>query len=132
MAIPTVEQYMTRVPYTIERTACLDDAHKLMRRHQIHHLPVLEAGALIGLLSMSDLHLLESLDDIDTATVPVDDAMTEKPVTAPPSASLFEVAAQMASLRISSVVVVRDDAVVGVFTTHDALIALVHRWKDER
>jgi CBS domain-containing protein len=58
--------------------------------------------------------------------------MTEKPVTVKPDTSLLAAAAQMAALRIGSVVVMRDEAVAGVFTTHDALIALVHRWKDEQ
>jgi acetoin utilization protein AcuB len=131
MSVPTVEHYMSRIPYTIQRDATLSEAHKLMRKFQIHHLPVMEGEELVGLVSTRDLHLLESLKDVDPDDVPVEDAMSEKPYTVPETESLLSVAAHMANKRIGSAVVVRKGEVVGVFTTHDALLALVHRWKAE-
>ena len=62
---PTVELYMTAPAYTIGPEQPLSAAHALMRAHAIRHLPVLEDGALVGLLSLGDLHLLETLDGVD-------------------------------------------------------------------
>jgi acetoin utilization protein AcuB len=129
---PRVEQYMSHVPHTIERDATLQQAHQLMREHRIRHLPVLEGGALVGMVSRSDLHLIESLKDVEPAAVPVEDAMTAQPYTVAPDAGIDEVAAHMAAERIGSAVVVDAGRVVGVFTTTDALMAFVELSKQSR
>jgi acetoin utilization protein AcuB len=57
----TVAEFMTRSVVTIGREAKVAHAHKLMRAHKIRHLPVIERKKLVGLVSMHDLHLLETL-----------------------------------------------------------------------
>jgi acetoin utilization protein AcuB len=121
---PTVELYMTAAPITIEHDQPLSTAHELMREHTIRHLPVLEHGALVGLVSLGDLHLIETLDGVDPREATVGDAMRENPYTASPHAPLRRVAAEMAARRISSTVVVDRDRVVGIFTTVDGLRGL--------
>ena len=126
---PTVDQYMSRIPHTIEGSATLEDAHQVMRKYQIRHLPVMASGDLIGLVSLRDLHLIESLKDIEPRAVPVIDAMSADPYVVKPGARLDRVAAHMAAHKLGSAVVAEDGKVVGVFTTTDALIALLHVWK---
>lgn len=123
--IPTVEQYMTPCPHRIAATAALSEAHRLMREHGIRHLPVLDdLGALVGVVSMRDLHLLETLPDVDPDEVPVEDAMSEAPYVVAPDMPLDQVAADMAGSKRGSAVVVKGDEVLGMFTTIDALRAL--------
>lgn len=126
--IPLVERYMTPLPQTIDASAMMQRAHEIMRQHKIRHLPVLESGELVGVVTMRDLHLLESLKDVDPAAVPVSDAMSRKPYTVEPKQSIDKVAAHMAAFKIGSAVVVEEGSVAGIFTTHDALRALVHIW----
>ena len=126
---PHVSQYMTRVPYTIQRNATLEEAHRRMRKHQIRHLPVLDNDKLVGIVSMDDLHLIESLQGVDPQAVPVEDAMTSDPYVVAEDAPLDRVASAMASRKIGSALVERGGEVVGVFTTIDALVALLHVWK---
>lgn len=126
---PHVSQFMTRLPHTISLDAPLADAHALMRKYQIRHLPVLDGGKLVGLLSMRDLHLIETLRDVDVTAVPVEDAMTPEPYEVSPDAPIDEVAAVMANHKMGSVVVLDGDQVAGIFTTTDALVALLHLWK---
>ena len=128
MAIPRVEQYMTRIPLTIEHTEPLEEAHRLMREYSIRHLPVVDHGRLVGIVSLGDLHLLETLKDVDQF-VPVADAMTDDPVTVAPDEPLDQVAARMAAHKLGSAVVVEDGQVTGIFTNIDALTALLHVWK---
>jgi len=52
----TIQKYMTRALHTIGQEQTLDVAHTVMRQHGIRHLPVLEGGKLVGLLSQRDLH----------------------------------------------------------------------------
>lgn len=127
---PRIGQFMTPLPHTIEFDQPLARAHELMRMHQIRHLPVMQNGKLLGLISIRDLHLIETLRDVDPDEVPVEDAMAEEPYTVSPEEPLDEVATIMADYKLGSAVVVEDGQVQGIFTTVDALRALLRLWKD--
>jgi len=61
----TVSHVMTRNPYTITPSTSLRDAIKLMLDRRFSSLPVVEAGRLIGILTVTDLlrTLHEMLED---------------------------------------------------------------------
>jgi len=120
----TIREYMTRGAHSIGRFQTLQAAHKLMRENHIRHLPVLDAGKLVGIVSDRDLHLVETLQDVDPAAVQVEDAMTEEPYTVEPDAPLAQVARIMAEHKYGCAVVQHHGRVLGVFTTTDALRAL--------
>ena len=101
------------------------DAHKLMRQHNIRHLPVVSGHRLVGAVSQRDLAIMESLADVDPNEVPVEDAMTADVYTASPDAPLRDVASEMVSRKLGSAVIMDGAKVVGMFTTIDALQALV-------
>jgi acetoin utilization protein AcuB len=115
---------MTHNPHTIGREQTLEVAHRVMREHRVRHLPVLEGGKLVGLVSLRDLHLIETLRDVDPAATTVDEAMTMDVYVAAPSTPLAEAVSVMAENKYGSVVVVDKAKIVGVFTTIDALNAL--------
>lgn len=120
----TVAERMTPSPAVIEAGQTLADAHRLMARRRIRHLPVVASGRLIGIVSLRDLHLLETLQDVEPDSVGVEEAMTPLPYTVRPSALLIAVVRRMARKKLGSAVVVERGAVVGVFTTTDALTLL--------
>jgi acetoin utilization protein AcuB len=120
----TVHRFMTRHPQTIAPGETLASAHRLMRAHDIRHLPVVDEGKLIGLLSMGDLHLIETLKDVDPEVVQVSEAMTSEVYTVGLHASLQHTAAEMATRKCGAAVVLDRARIVGVFTTIDALRAL--------
>jgi acetoin utilization protein AcuB len=119
-----VERFMTRTPHTIGRDQTLATAHRLMRTHDLRHLPVLEGGALVGVVSQRDLFLLESLTGVDLETVPVAEAMTMDVEVVDPRTPLQEVATIMARKKIGSIIVAQGKRIVGIFTVTDALRAL--------
>ncbi|MET0592909.1 MAG: CBS domain-containing protein [Polyangiaceae bacterium] len=127
---PTIKKYMTRSPQTIGQEQTLQVAHNIMREHGVRHLPVLEGGKLVGLLSQRDLHLVETLREVDPATTTVDEAMSTDVYITGPDAGLDEVAAKMAEHKYGSAVIVERGKVLGMFTTIDALNALVSLTKD--
>src|SRR5262249_48779585 len=131
MTNTTIERFMTRAPHTIGYQQKLVAAHQLMSEHGIRHLPVLESGRLVGLLAQGDLHLTEPLGGVDPAEVEVSEAMTPTPFTVRPRSSLRKVAAEMATHKYGSAVVMEKNRVVGVFTTIDALRALCTLLKEE-
>lgn len=120
MLLLTVGRYITKQPYTIERTASLAEAHRLMREHGIRHLPVLEHGKLVGIVTQHDLHLLETIADFPLEAVTVDEAMTENPYIVTADTRLDEVTDTMAKRKYGSAIVTGRDGVEGIFTAVDA------------
>ncbi len=121
-----IQGFMTVAPVVISSDRTIAEAHRVMRERNIRHLPVVDGGALVGVVSQRDLYLLESLKGIDPATEPVREAMAPDPYAVAPDAPLDGVAAEMAKRKIGSAVVVDRGSVVGLFTTVDALRALAH------
>lgn len=116
---------MTPSPHTIGSDQTLATAHRVMRHHRIRHLPVLEGGRLVGIVSQRDLTFVEGLTDVDPESIAVSEAMTTEILAAEPTADVRDVAARMAQSKSGSIVVMQGRRVVGIFTTVDALKALV-------
>jgi len=117
--IPAIERYMTKSPYSIGTHDPLSKAHSLMHEHGIRHLPVLHGAELVGVVSDRDLHLVESLTEVDPSKVTVEEAMTTIVYAVAPSTPLDEVVGTMATKKCGSAVVMEAGKVVGIFTTID-------------
>lgn len=127
--IPTIQHHMTTSPQSIGVDQTLARAHKVMREHKIRHLPVLAGGKLVGMVTERDLHLVETLRDVDPETVKVEDAMATTVYSVSPDAPLDEVVSAMAAKKYGSAVVMQNGKVVGIFTTVDVcrtLAELLH------
>jgi acetoin utilization protein AcuB len=118
-AIPTISKYMSTSPHSIGPAQSLATAHKLFRDHEIRHLPVLDGGRLVGLLTTRDVTLVESFESLDTNATKVEDVMATSVYTTSPDAALDEVCDHMAQHKYGSAVVVQNNHVVGIFTTVD-------------
>jgi acetoin utilization protein AcuB len=122
-AIPQIKKYMTTEVQTIGDEQPMSMAHRLMREQHIRHLPVLHQGKVVGIVTDRDLHLVETLQDVDPRKIAVSEAMTPDPYVVTPEASLEEVVAMMAAKKYGSAVVSDHGHVVGIFTTVDACSA---------
>lgn len=121
LATITVGSKMTRSPLTIEASAPLSSAHALMRARRIRHLPVTEGGRLRGVVSLRDLHLIETLPGVKQGEVRVSEAMTTDPYAVSRAAPLAKVAATMAARKLGCAIVMDGDAIAGVFTNTDGM-----------
>jgi acetoin utilization protein AcuB len=119
-----IENYMSTVLILVEPTQTIAEAARLMRQHEIRHLPVVSRGKVVGILSQRDVHLIETLEDVDPTSVMIDEAMTDQPYIVEPEEPIHLVAKEMAARKIGSAVVARGGKLVGLFTTTDALLAL--------
>jgi acetoin utilization protein AcuB len=116
---------MTRQPWTIRKDAKMSQAHELMRAHRIRHLPVLEGGKLVGIVSDRDLHLIETLPDSGPDEVTVDAAMTEDVYAVGLDEPVDAVAERMGARKYGCAIIVNRRGVVeGIFTTVDAMQVL--------
>lgn len=123
-AIPQVQKYMTYVPKSIGFDRPLQQALDTMRELRIRHLPVLQGGELVGVLTDRDINLVLSLKDTDPQSTTVEEAYTPDPYFTSPGAPLNEVAARMAEKKYGCALVVENGKLVGIFTEIDALKAL--------
>ncbi len=121
----TIDECMSPSPVSIQAKETMQTAHELMRTHQIRHLPVLDEGeSLVGLVSMRDLHLMETLRDVEPADVTVGECIRDAPYSVEVGTDLKAVVTYMGAKKYGSAVVVESGKVVGVFTTIDAMRVL--------
>ncbi|HVO29823.1 MAG TPA: CBS domain-containing protein [bacterium] len=122
--VPAIREYMTPLPITIGSDQTIRFANIRMHEAGIRHLPVLDGGKLVGILSERDIAMIEGLHIPDVENLPVRDAMTEAPFECGADTPLDRVADEMASRKIGAAVIRDGEKVSGVFTTVDALRAL--------
>ena len=115
---------MTSSPLTIGPTSSLSKAVKLMRDHHVRHLPVVDGGRVVGVLSQRDILIMESLPGVNPTEVRVEEAMVRDVFTVAPDAPVGEVIETMIDRKLGSTIVCEGERVLGVFTTIDALHAL--------
>ena len=122
--MPPISRYMTRQPWTIRADAPLTSAKQMMREHGIRHLPVLEGGKLVGIVSDRDVLQLERFGHAAHESR-VEEAMSEDVYTADPDEPVDVVVEEMAVRKYGSTVVVkRGPGVEGIFTTVDGMQVL--------
>jgi acetoin utilization protein AcuB len=118
-SIPVVQKYMTYVPKSIGFDRPLSHAIELMREMNIRHLPVLNAGKLVGILTDRDIKLVTSFDNTDPEKILVEEACTFDPYATSPQSPLNEVVSHMASKKYGCAVVVDNGKLVGILTETD-------------
>lgn len=112
---------MTPKLITVAPRDSLAKAKALMDSGNFRHLPVLEDGRLIGILSDRDMRLHSGYLD----STRVDAVMRSEPVTVTPTTTVEEAARLMLRLKISAVPVVDDGKPVGILSTSDILGAFL-------
>lgn len=119
-----VQDYMTASPHSIGVSLSLADAQNMMRAYRIRHLPVLDGGKLVGMVSDRDIQMVESMGHMEPDEVSIEEAMSQAPYTVTPTTPLEVAARHMAKHKLGSAVVLDANKVVGVFTTTDGMRAL--------
>ena len=117
----TMADVMTPQPLTIGRDQKLVTAHKMMAENGIRHLPVLEHGDLVGIVSQRDLYFVETIAGVDKFADKVEDAMTTDTRSFGPDMLVSDVAREMYVNKLGCAVIVERDRVIGIFTAMDAL-----------
>jgi acetoin utilization protein AcuB len=124
-----VEDVMTPDPTTLPPTATVGDAYALMTDRGFRHVPIVEDGLLLGLISTTDVgHLGAKVPEI--LAKPIHTVMSTKLVTCGPDESVASAAATMASKKINCLLVMIDNQLAGIVTTYDLLDALARRVRD--
>jgi acetoin utilization protein AcuB len=133
---------MTRNLVTLSSAASVAEALILCRERRIRHIPILEEGRLVGIVSDRDLRdASPALGDPERARtlreIRVGDVMTREVVTVDPQDSIENAAQQMYELKVESLPVVDEGPLadegsavdegelLGIVTSSDVMRALV-------
>ncbi len=120
----TIEEFTSLSPITINQNSDLALAQKMMKKNKIRHLPVIHSQKVVGLLSERDL--LANFGKPWSNLLRVKDIMSTSILTANIQDSLGEVAYRLSVQKKGSAIVFdNDNKLYGIFTTTDALNALV-------
>jgi acetoin utilization protein AcuB len=137
-----VRDWMTEHLVTLSPEASVAEALTLCRKRRIRHIPILEEGRLVGIVSDRDLRdASPALGDPERARtlqeIRVADVMSREVITVDPQDSIENAAQQMYELKIESLPVVSEGAVadagstvaeeevLGIVTSSDVMRALV-------
>lgn len=119
---PPVEVRMSREVLTVPRGVKVGEAFEKCRAHSIRHLPVLQDGWLVGVVSDRDLLPVIGRGEGDMRRV--EDIMTKDYVAVLPGTPLSEVAECMLRNGFHALPVVENGALKGIVTSSDVLRAL--------
>ena len=123
-----IDRIMTTPAVVISPTATLDDACALMAREQLHHLPVVENGRLVGIVSTTDLIARSGGNEPDVGRIQIAEVMHHDPISLSRKATLDDAAVLLAGGRYHSLPVTdADGTVVGVVTSTDLIVVLLHQ-----
>jgi acetoin utilization protein AcuB len=134
---PVARKIMTAKLLTISENESLMEAWRLMRDRRIRHLPVIaQSGGIIGILTDRDLQRAIHTEFDQAGTVrftvekfaadeTVSDYMSNPPRYVTSDTPIVTVATQMLEQKISCLLVVESEEVVGIVTTDDLLWELV-------
>ena len=128
-----VEPIMTRAPQTIDANRSVGAALSLMREHAVSHLPVMNNGKLVGMLSIQDI--IENIywpqkhqttgdivgEKIQTLNIPTKGIMHTPVITAQITTTLREAEQTMHKHDISCLPIITNDRLVGIITKLDFL-----------
>ena len=117
--VPALKTEMTPFPYSIEAGETVSSALILMREHAIRHLPVREAGLLVGIISERDVLRALSHQE-DQQEVIIRDCFLNQCYSVEIDTPLAEVLRELVARQIGACLVTRNGNLAGIFTTMDA------------
>ena len=128
-----IETIMTRAPHTLEANRSVGAVLSLMREYGVSHVPIMDSGKLVGMISIQDI--LENIywpqrrqttgdivgEKIETLSVPAKGIMHRPVITVEPQTSLRDAEKAMHDHDISCLAVASNERLVGVVTKLDFL-----------
>jgi len=130
-----VENWMNPKVITVDADDSMLDATKILKEHNIRHLPVLEKGKLVGIVTDRDLKRASPSDATSLeahellyliANIKVREIMTKNPITVPYNFTIEEAAQILLQARISGMPVVdKQGDVIGTITQTDLFKVLI-------
>jgi CBS domain-containing protein len=129
----SVEQIMTKAPFTLEAARSVGAVLSLFREHDISHVPIMDNGKVVGVVSTQDIienvfqpNQRQTLGDIkgekiQVLSIPAKGVMTSPVVAVTPETTLKDAESKMHRFNVHCLVVLAKERLVGIATKLDFL-----------
>jgi CBS domain-containing protein len=128
-----VENIMTKAPQVIEANRSVGAVLSLFREHGVSHVPVVDQGKLVGIISIQDI--IEQIfqprqkqtlgeivgEKVPVLSIPAKGIMAQPVISVASEASLREAAEKMHKHNVSCLVVLSKERLAGIVTKLDFL-----------
>ncbi len=127
----SIEAIMSTNLVTVPPTATLAEARSLMQENRIHHVPVVDDGNLVGLVTLTNVlaatdSFLRDENRIHAAEIALTDVMVTDVATVDVGASLRQAALFLERHQIGCLPVMDDGALVGIITDTDFVAVAIN------
>ena len=124
--MPTVAALMKSFPYFAKSDDTVAQIDRLMKEHNIRHIPVKHGEQVIGIVSERDLRWMRSPAMLlpDPEEIPVAHVQINNPYTVEITTPLNIVLEEMSERKIGSAVVLKSGELAGIITVTDICRAL--------
>ncbi len=126
-----LSEIMTPMPVTVESNTALTEISRVFEENAFHHIPVVDGGSLVGIISRQDFLRFEHALSIDWSgrmQLPgtfqdfvAGDFMTEYPLSLAPDDTVGLAADIFLSNKFHAVPIIEDEMLVGIVTAHDLI-----------
>ena len=126
-----ITHIMTSQVKTVEKSAEITDVERIMKKHHFRHIPVVENGEIIGIVSLTDLQRLsynasfaeDNMDDdaVIVTMLSLDQIMVRNPFCVQKSATVGDVVEVLLRMDFHAVPVCDGKELIGIVTTTDLL-----------
>lgn len=113
-----IHTIMTKNPISLTPLNTIADVESIFKHHRIHHLPVVDEGVLIGLVTTYDLWNHGSKNPNETF---VTEVMSTQIVKISPEDKIGTAAELFLDNRFHALPVIENNKLVGIITTFDVL-----------
>lgn len=126
-----VDEYTSPCENPVHPDTPLKDIIDILKSETYRHIPVVENQKPVGIISSRDLKFISRLD-VPNIDFKASEFMTPDPYTVVTGTTVQDVAFEMSSRKIGSAIVTNPNGEIeGIFTTTDALNALVEILRGE-
>ncbi|HSJ67757.1 MAG TPA: CBS domain-containing protein [Anditalea sp.] len=132
-----ISSIMTSVVQTVEESASLHEVISILRKYKIRHVPVINSGKVVGMISRTDINRLtfgalfedqEDADDTIIASLSVSQVMTSKLKYISPSDTIKDVAKIFAKEEFHALPVLDQGELKGIVTTTDVISYMLKQY----
>ena len=124
--MPTVAALMRSFPYFAQSNDTVAQVDRLMKQHDIRHIPIKQGEQVVGIISERDLRWMRSPALLlpDPEEIPVAHVQVNNPYTVEITTPLNIVLQEMSERKIGAAVVVKAGELAGIVTVTDICSAL--------
>jgi len=125
-----ISSIMTSVVQTVEESASLHEVIRILRKFKIRHVPVINSGKVVGMISRTDINRLtfgalfedqEDADDTIISSLSVSQVMTSKLTYISPNDTIKDVAKIFSKEEFHALPVLDQGELKGIVTTTDVI-----------